>query len=251
MLIRRKWRGCVASIFAAAFAVLWLGSANAQAPSGEPIRIGLGMALTGPLAANGKMSLTAMKIWEEDVNAKGGLLGRPVKLVYYDDQSSPSTVPNIYTKLIDVDKVDLVISGYASTQIAAAMPVVMQKGRLFISLFGTGINDEFNYPKYFSMIPNGPTPKPAFTRGFFKIAEAQNPKPQPSHSPPRMLNSVATPARVPVRTPRRLASRSSMTATILPPRPTSRLSFGPSRRPIRTCSSSAPIRLTRRGWCGR
>ena len=178
MLIRRKWRGCVASIFAAAFAVLWLGSANAQAPSGEPIRIGLGMALTGPLAANGKMSLTAMKIWEEDVNAKGGLLGRPVKLVYYDDQSSPSTVPNIYTKLIDVDKVDLVISGYASTQIAAAMPVVMQKGRLFISLFGTGINDEFNYPKYFSMIPNGPTPKPAFTRGFFKVAEAQNPKPQ-------------------------------------------------------------------------
>ena len=178
MLRSRKWRGCVASIFAAAFAVLWLGSANAQAPSGEPIRIGFGMALTGPLAANGKMSLTAMKIWEEDLNAKGGLLGRPVKLVYYDDQSSPSTVPNIYTKLIDVDKVDLVISGYASTQIAAAMPVVMQKGRLFISLFGTGINDEFNYPKYFSMIPNGPTPKPAFTRGFFKIAEAQNPKPQ-------------------------------------------------------------------------
>src|SRR6516225_7117928 len=177
MLIRCKWRGCVASIFAAAFAVLWLGSANAQAPSGEPIRIGLGMALTGPLAANGKMSLTAMKIWEEDVNAKGGLLGRPVKLVYYDDQSSPSTVPNIYTKLIDVDKVDLVISGYASTQIAAAMPVVMQKGRLFISLFGTGINDEFNYPKYFSMIPNGPTPKPAFTRGFFAVAAQQNPKP--------------------------------------------------------------------------
>ena len=102
------------------------------------------MALTGPLAANGKMSLTAMKIWEEDVNAKGGLLGRPVKLVYYDDQSSPSTVPNIYTKLIDVDKVDLVISGYASTQIAAAMPVVMQKGRLFISLFGTGINDQLS-----------------------------------------------------------------------------------------------------------
>jgi ABC-type branched-subunit amino acid transport system substrate-binding protein len=80
MLRSRKRRGCVASIFAAAFAVLWLGSANAQAPPGDPIRIGFGMALTGPLAANGKMSLTAMKIWEEDVNAKGGLLGRPVKL---------------------------------------------------------------------------------------------------------------------------------------------------------------------------
>jgi len=178
MLTPRHRRATVASIFAAAFAVICLGSANAQAPSGEPIRIGFGMALTGPLAANGKMSLVAMKIWEEDVNAKGGLLGRPVKLIYYDDQSSPSAVPNIYTKLIDVDKVDLVISGYASTQIAAALPVVMQKRRLFVSLFGTGINDEFNYNKYFSMIPNGPTPKPAFTRGFFKVAEAQNPKPQ-------------------------------------------------------------------------
>ena len=54
-----------------------------------------------------------MKIWEEDINAKGGLLGRPVKLVYYDDQSNPSTVPGIYTKLLDVDKVDLIVSGYA------------------------------------------------------------------------------------------------------------------------------------------
>ena len=48
----------------------------------EPIRIGLGMALTGPLAANGKSALLGMKIWEEDVNKQGGLIGRPVKLVY-------------------------------------------------------------------------------------------------------------------------------------------------------------------------
>jgi Periplasmic binding protein len=47
-----------------------------------------------------------MKIWEEETNAKGGLLGRPVKLIYYDDQSNPSTVPGIYTKLLDVDKVE-------------------------------------------------------------------------------------------------------------------------------------------------
>ena len=144
----------------------------------DPIRIGFGMALTGPLAANGKMSLVAMKIWEEDVNAKGGLLGRPVKLVYYDDQSSPATVPNIYTKLIDVDKVDFAVSPYASTQIAPAMPIMIARKRLFISLFGTGINDEFNYDKYFSMLPTGPNPKPAFTRGFFELAMQQNPKPQ-------------------------------------------------------------------------
>jgi len=152
--------------------------ATAQAKADEAIKIGFGMALTGPLAANGKMSLVAMQIWENDINAKGGLLGRPVKLVYYDDQSSPAQVPSIYAKLLDIDKVDLIVSGYASTQIAAAMPVAIQRKKLFISLFGTGINESFNYPKYFSMIPNGPTPKPAFTRGFFKVAEVQTPKPQ-------------------------------------------------------------------------
>jgi len=152
--------------------------ATAQAKADEAIKIGFGMALTGPLAANGKMSLVAMQIWENDINAKGGLLGRPVKLVYYDDQSSPAQVPSIYAKLLDIDKVDLIVSGYASTQIAAALPVAIQRKKLFISLFGTGINETFNYPKYFSMIPNGPTPKPAFTRGFFKVAEVQTPRPQ-------------------------------------------------------------------------
>ena len=67
------------------------------------------MGLTGGLAASGKAALLAMKIWEEEINAKGGLLGRPVKLIYYDDQSNPATVPGIFTKLLDVDKVDLVI----------------------------------------------------------------------------------------------------------------------------------------------
>jgi len=152
--------------------------ATVQGKADEPIKIGFGMALTGPLAANGKMSLVAMQVWEDDINAKGGLLGRPVKLVYYDDQSSPSQVPSIYAKLLDIDKVDLIVSGYASTQIAAAMPVAIQRNKLFISLFGTGVNERFDYPKYFSMIPNGPTPKPAFTRGFFKVAEVQQPKPQ-------------------------------------------------------------------------
>src|ERR1700755_2904497 len=143
----------------------------------DPITIGFGMALTGPLAANGKMSLLAMKIWEEDVNAKGGLLGRPVKLIYYDDQSNPSTVPGIYTKLLDVDKVDLVVSGYATNMVAPAMPVVMQKGKTFVSLFALDVNNEFKYPKYFSVLPTGPDTKPSFTEGLFQVAMQQTPKP--------------------------------------------------------------------------
>ncbi len=176
MILTVSRRALMRYIAAPAFAAMLAIPALAQ--SADPIRIGFGMALTGPLAANGRSSLVAMKVWEEDVNAKGGLLSRPVKLVYYDDQSNPSIVPGIYTKLIDVDKVDFVVSGYATNMIAPAMPVVMQKNKLFISLFGTAVNQEFNYPKYFSMLPTGPTPKPAFTAGFFEIAMQQNPKPQ-------------------------------------------------------------------------
>jgi len=164
------------SLAAAMLAAVAAAAAPAQA--GEPITIGLGMSLSGKLAANGKMSLIAMQIWEDDVNAAGGLLGRPVKLVYYDDRSDPGQVPGIYSKLLDVDKVDLVVSGYASTQVAAAMPIVMERKKVFIGLSATAINDAFHYPMYFAMVPNGPTPKPAFTRGFFKVAAAQTPKPQ-------------------------------------------------------------------------
>ena len=117
------------------------------------------MALTGGLAPNGKAALLAMQIAAEDINAKGGILGRPVKLVYYDDQSNPSTVPGLYTKLMDVDKVDIVVSGYATNMIAPAMPVVMQKDRTFFALFGLAVNSEFNYPRYFSIQPAG-GPKP-------------------------------------------------------------------------------------------
>jgi branched-chain amino acid transport system substrate-binding protein len=163
---------------AVALAALSAASAQAQAPSGEPIKIGFSMALTGGLAPNGKSALLAQKIWEEDVNAKGGLLGRPVKLIYYDDQSNPATVPGIYTKLLDVDKADIVIGPYATAIIAPAMPIVMQKKKTFVTLLGLAVNTEFHYPNYFAMIPAGPNAKPAFTKGFFDVAMTQNPKPQ-------------------------------------------------------------------------
>jgi branched-chain amino acid transport system substrate-binding protein len=150
---------------------------SATAQDKEPIKIGFSMALTGPLAANGKQALLGMKIWEEETNGKGGLLGRPVKLIYYDDQSNPSTVPGIYTKLLDVDKVDLVLGPYATNMVAPAVPVVMQKKKTFISLFALDANSEFKYPKYFSVLPTGPKTKPSFTEGFFQVAMQQNPKP--------------------------------------------------------------------------
>jgi branched-chain amino acid transport system substrate-binding protein len=172
MRINRRTLGKLAAAGAATGIV---GSASAQT---KPLTIGFGMALTGGLAPNGKAALLAMQIWEEEINAKGGLLGRPVKLVYYDDQSNPSQVPGLYTKLMDVDKVDVVVSGYATNMIAPAMPVVMQKDRTFFALFGLAVNSEFKYPRYFSVQPaGGPRPKEAFADGFFEVAMAQTPKP--------------------------------------------------------------------------
>jgi branched-chain amino acid transport system substrate-binding protein len=162
-------------VTAAAAALL---ATSALAQTKEPIKIGYGISQTGGLAPNGKSALLAQRIWEEDINKKGGLLGRPVKLVYYDDQTNPATVPGIYTKLLDVDKVDLVIGGYGTNMLAPAMPVVVQKKRMLIGLFGLAVNSEFHYPNYFAMIPSGPEPKTAFTKGFFDTAMAQNPKPQ-------------------------------------------------------------------------
>jgi branched-chain amino acid transport system substrate-binding protein len=159
------------------FVVAAMVSAAARAED-KPITIGFGMAQTGGLASGGKSSILAMEIWRDQINKKGGLLGRPVKLIYYDDQSNPSTVPAIYTKLLDVDKVDFIVSGYGTNQIAPAMPVAMQHERLFFGLFGLAVNSEFQYDKYFSMLPSGPDPKHSFSEPFFKVALAANPKPK-------------------------------------------------------------------------
>ena len=173
-MLRRLFR----SIAFVAIAILTIIMAHAPAKAQEPIRIGFGMSLTGPLSANGKSALLAMKIWEGDINAKGGLLGRPVKLVYYDDQSNPSTVPGIYTKILDIDQVDLIVGGYATNMLAPAMPIAMRKKKVLIGILGVAVNSDFKYPGYFAMIPSGPDPKPAFTKGFIELAMAQNPKPQ-------------------------------------------------------------------------
>ena len=167
------------SLLSAAALLFGIASAAFPAHAADPIKIGTGMALTGGLAANGKAAILAMKIWEEEINAKGGLLGRPVQLIYYDDQSNPSTVPGIFTKLLDVDKVDLICGDYGTNLLAPAMPVVIQHNMTFFALFGLDVNREFQYPRYFAMQPaGGPNPSAAFSQGFFEVAAAQNPKPK-------------------------------------------------------------------------
>jgi branched-chain amino acid transport system substrate-binding protein len=171
-------RGIAAMLVAIVTATGALVATSATAVAAEPIKIGFGMALTGGLAGNGKAALIAIQMWAEDVNKKGGLLGRPVELVYYDDQTNPATVPGIYTKLLDVDKVDLVVSGYGTNLEAPAMPIVIQRGLVFMGLFGLAVNEQFHYDRFFQISPTGPSPKRAFSEGYFEAAMAIQPKPR-------------------------------------------------------------------------
>ena len=144
----------------------------------NPIKVGFGMSLTGPNAGAGNVMRIGLELWRDDINAKGGLLGRPVEFIAYDDQSNPSLVPALYTKLLDVDNVDFVISGFGTNQIAPAMPIVMQRGKVFVALFGTGVNDEFKYDRYFQILPNGPEGNRSLSLGFLKTALTMEPKPR-------------------------------------------------------------------------
>jgi len=144
----------------------------------DPIKIGLSISLTGGLAANGKQILAAMKIWRDDIDAKGGLLGRPVELIYYDDQSAGTQVPSIYTKLIEVDKVDLTVGPYGTNLVVPAIPVLIEHKIGTVGITAQGANLQFHYPKYFSMNAIGPDPRHALAEGFFAVAEQQRPKPE-------------------------------------------------------------------------
>jgi branched-chain amino acid transport system substrate-binding protein len=163
----------LAAILAAAAIILPDASRAA-----DPIRVGTSLALTGGVAPIGKQVLAALQIWRDDVNAKGGLLGRPVELVFYDDQSNPANVPQLYTKLITVDKVDLLIGPYATNMVAPAIPVLMQYKKTTIGILANAANSKFHYDQYFSMLPTGPEPQKAFAQGFFELAAAAKPRPK-------------------------------------------------------------------------
>ncbi len=148
------------------------------AQAADPIKVGMSLALTGGGAPAGKMLQAAIELWRDDVNAKGGILGRPVEVIIYDDQSTPSVVPGLYTKLITVDKVDLLLGPYGTNFVAPAMPTIINSKKMVISYTAIGINREYKYPKYFSMVPVGPDGVNAFSKGMFEIAAKQTPKPQ-------------------------------------------------------------------------
>jgi branched-chain amino acid transport system substrate-binding protein len=100
----------------------------AAAPTGDPIRIGASVSTTGSNGRTGLYQQEAYKLWESQKNAAGGLLGRPVEMVIYDDQSDPTTGSRLYEKLITEDEVDLILGPYASGVTLAAVQVTEKYG---------------------------------------------------------------------------------------------------------------------------
>ncbi len=168
------WRASLSSLVA--LLLLALGSV-VPVQAQEPIKIGFGVSQTGGLASSGKAHLLSIQIWMEEINAKGGLLGRPVKLVYYDDQTNAANVPGIYAKLISIDKVDLLM-GHATNLIVAAMPQIIERKKMVMVLLALGSNDEFKYPKYFQSAPFGPDSKGVLSNAFFEVAKTLKPEPK-------------------------------------------------------------------------
>jgi branched-chain amino acid transport system substrate-binding protein len=143
-------------VFGLASAVVALGLTSRAGAEEPPIRIGMSMPQTGGLAAGGKASLLGIEIWRDDINARGGLLGRKIELVVYDDKSSASETPAIYAKLLDVDKVDLLFAPYATVPTAPILPLVKQRGMLLMGNFSFQVNSKIGHDMWFNNAPWGP-----------------------------------------------------------------------------------------------
>ena len=142
------------------------GRAFAQA---GPVKVGMSMPQTGSLGAGGQAALVALRLWVDDVNQRGGLLNRKVELIAYDDQTNPANVPGIYTKLLDVDKVDLIIAPYGTVPTAPLMPMAKQRGLLVMGNFSFQVNHKVQHDMWFNNSPwNDAT---SWSDGFFKAGQ--------------------------------------------------------------------------------
>lgn len=138
----------------------------------RPIRVGASASLTGPLSST-KSAIIGYEIWRDDINAAGGLLGRKVELVIYDDQSLPASVPGIYSKLVDVDQVDFLFSPYGANLTAPLMPFAKQRDRFVVGILTLAANDKIKHDKFFQAAPWGPRGAEDWARGYFDLANAE------------------------------------------------------------------------------
>jgi branched-chain amino acid transport system substrate-binding protein len=136
---------------------------------GGTVKVGMSMPQTGSLGAGGQAALLALRMWVEDVNKKGGLLGRKVDFTVYDDQTNPANTPGIYTKLLDVDKVDLLIAPYGTVPTAPIMPLVKERGKLLMGNFSFQVNAKVQHDMWFNNSPWNDAS--SWSDGFFRAGQ--------------------------------------------------------------------------------
>jgi len=164
---RRRWLSRAAML--AAVVAVGIAGLLPAVQAKEPIKIGIGIAQTGTGGVGGRAALLALRMWVEDVNARGGLLGRPVELIVYDDQSNPAITPGIYTKLLDVDKVDLIIAPYGTVPTAPIMPLAKERGLLLMGNFSFQVNHKVHHEMYFNNSPWNDAG--SWSDGFFALGQ--------------------------------------------------------------------------------
>jgi branched-chain amino acid transport system substrate-binding protein len=118
-----------------------------------PIKIGGSLPLTGIFSETAKWIKEGYEFWVEDINKRGGLLGRPVRMTIYDDESSAEKAVTYYERAITVDKVDLVFGGYPGTANVALMPLVEKYGKVFVGMGGHMKSFEQGYTYSFASPP--------------------------------------------------------------------------------------------------
>ncbi|MGH2561587.1 MAG: amino acid ABC transporter substrate-binding protein [Thermomicrobiales bacterium] len=138
--------GITGSLIAALLGAQQRASAQgtpAAPPSGEPIRIGAAVSTTGSNGRTGLYQQEAYQLWEEQRNTAGGVLGRPVEMVIYDDQSDPATGARLYERLLTEDNVDLILGPYASSVTQAVVQVTERAGQPMLAA-GASAGDLWN-----------------------------------------------------------------------------------------------------------
>ena len=144
-------------------------------PSGEPIKIGSTLALTGPLAATSIVHKIVGEYYIDRLNHKNGLLGRPVQWILKDDQSKPELARTLYEQLLTVDKVDLLMGPYATGAILQAMGVAQRYNKVLIH-HTFGIPSLAKYDLQFPAWSLGPDPGKTFPNTLFDaLAAAPHP----------------------------------------------------------------------------
>ena len=163
--MKRKLMNHAAALVVAGMTALGAAAAD------KPIRVGVALSQSGNLADSAKLYYQGVELWRDQVNGRGGLLGRQVELVVYDDRSDPATAAKLYEKLISDDNVDLLFGPWGSASAATASAVANKHSRVF---FNSGGASEQIQERGFKYVFQTAAPISAYVAAIGPFAAKQN-----------------------------------------------------------------------------